>query len=157
MSKGKTKLSLHSLTREPLRPEEHPELLSELLSGTDRSTALVGCAMVDAALVVALTTRFVAMDGDEFNGLFYSQNGPLFSFAARIKIGRAIGIYGAKLQRMMNTIRQVRNVFAHSVRPLTFANDLVAKECALLPDAKLKPELEHSLHPLRERYIAARW
>lgn len=154
-SKGKKKKSLHDVTRQGLSVDDHGMLTEELMTGTDRSSALIGCAMVDATLVMALRSRFVKMTEDEFESLFYSQTAPLSSFSARIKVGRAIGIYGSKLHNMMDVIRRVRNAFAHSLRPIRFTEPLVAKECSALPEARLGEMTRgYDLDPLRERYLA---
>jgi len=152
-----SKLSLSRFSRLPLAIEEQTAARAELLEGTDRSSALIGCALVDTTLVSAIATRLVAMTEREFEAFFYSSEGPCASFAARIKLGKAIGIYGQKVTTMLDSIRRVRNAFAHCVKPLRFDNGLICNECAKLPDAKLGKlfnSLPKALNPERERYIA---
>jgi hypothetical protein len=136
-NRGQKKPSLVGLSREPLSVDDKPAARAELLEGTDRSSALVGCALVDSSLVSALTTHFVSMDETQFEELFYSRNAPLQSFSARIQVGRAIGIYGPRVGSMLDSLRKVRNVFAHSIKPLKFDHPLIEKECAKLPDTGL--------------------
>ena len=133
MSPGKKKPSLYDLTHAPLTEEHFSELRKEMIFGTDRSSALLGCTLVDVTLVSALRARFAPMSEAEDEALFYSPTSVLSSFSARIKIGRAIGIFGPKLNDMLDTIRRVRNVFAHSVIPLEFTHELIVKECKKLP------------------------
>jgi hypothetical protein len=153
-SKGRKKASLYDLSRAPLLEKDHAALSEELIKGTDRSTALVGCAMVDAALVKAVSAHFVTMKEDEFEKLYYGPGSLLSTYSSRIKIGRCLGIYAEKLNGILDTIRRIRNVFAHSVVPLGFDHELIAKECEKLPEAKLKTELSKGLNPHRERYLA---
>lgn len=154
MSHGK-KASLHTLSREPLRAEDHEALTEELIRGTDRSCALIGCAMVDAALVAALANRFVFHDIESFDALFYSQTAPLSNLSGRTRVAQAIGIIGPATTARIDTIRRVRNAFAHSIRPLEFTHPDIEKECGSLPESKLdRPGLVHSLGTIRETYIA---
>jgi hypothetical protein len=150
------KRTLRTLTREPLTESERKDAKQELLSGTDRSAALVGCALVETALLKALMTRFVKMDDQILENLFYSPTAPLATFSSRIQVGRAIGLFDVQLQNALDGIRRVRNAFAHSSRPLKFNNELIQKECATLPDAKLKEVFKKppTTDPHRERYIA---
>jgi len=165
MSRGKKKPSLHTLSREPLTPEDHAALHSELIAGTDRSAALVGCAIVEAALVRALASRLLFKPapetGKDFEEMFYSVRAPFSTLATRIKLGRAIGIYAWQMQEMLDTVRRIRNVFAHSVRPLSFDHELIADELDALPDAKLSDSKVRALgfesakvNPHRNRYLA---
>jgi hypothetical protein len=154
-SRGGAKMTLHDLSREMFSEEDHPALRQELFAGTDRSSALVACAMVDAALVMALKSRLIPMAEAEFKKLFYRQGAVLGSLSARIQLGQALGIYGPKMTAMLDAIRNVRNAFAHAVKPIGFDHELVAKECAPLPDERLSVTLATPLLPDRERYIAA--
>jgi hypothetical protein len=45
------KETLHSLSLQQLLPGESDAFMEELISGSDRSSALIGCAGVDAAIV----------------------------------------------------------------------------------------------------------
>ena len=45
---------------------------------------------------------------------------PLHSFAARIRVGFALGIYGPKMNEDLETIKYIRNLFAHFPEPATF-------------------------------------
>lgn len=150
------KRSLRDLTLAPLTVDDRAAMFDELLSGTDRSTALVGCSMVDSTLVQALITKFVAIDETALNGPFYSETAPLSSFSSRVKIARAMGIYGAVLHSRIDIIRRICNVFAHSIHSYKFTDEIIAKECSKLPNNSIGPIAgAHNISPPREWYISA--
>lgn len=146
-NRGKTKESLHRYTREWLKPEDLPQLNSELAAASDRACAIVSCAMVDTALANALKTRFVESADNE--GMLYGQTAFLGSFSSRIRLGFALGIYGPKATNCLNVLRNVRNAFAHSVRPIDFSHKLVVEQFATWP-----PNPEFRPEQRRELYIA---
>ena len=59
MSKGRKKPTLIDLSREPFQPEDRDAHIAEVLVGADRPSALVGCAVVDANLKLAIGSRLV--------------------------------------------------------------------------------------------------
>lgn len=154
MSKGKKKLSLADLSREPLKPEDVEKLHIEIKDGTDRSAALIGGAAIDHALLNALNARFVRMKDEDFGDLFFSQQGVLSDLSSRIKIAHAIGIIDDHCRELLNAIRRIRNVFAHAIRPIDFGHELIVKQCELLQDLKVNELAETKLHPLRIRFSA---
>ncbi len=162
-SKGRKKETLYDLSRLPVTKEVEGAILVDLITESDRSAAINGCAIVDSALVKAISSRFVE-DDDFFESLFYSQTAPLQSFSSRIKIGYAIGLYGPQFRNTLNIIRNVRNAFAHTAVPLDFRHHLVINECKDLPavlkaevtitmDDGKSVEMKRKMTPWRERYV----
>jgi hypothetical protein len=150
-SKGRKKVSLHDLTRERFRQEDITQLQAELSTGTDRSRAIVACALLDTALANALRVRFV-VDSDT-DAMLYGQTAFLGSFSARIRLGHALAIYGTKTFRLLNSVRNVRNAFAHSVRPISFTHELVAEQFATWPSVQFAAP-PASEHRNRDTYVA---
>lgn len=151
------KPSLSSYSRERVRVEDRIAVFAELYEGTDRAACLVGCAIVDSTLIIALACRLIDRGNSTHDIYFYSPTAPLQTLSARIKMGRALGVYGAYIEEILDSVRRIRNTFAHSARPVSFADELVDTECSKLPDAKLdimttKPGTV--LHTNRERYLA---
>lgn len=144
--------SLHDLTGEFLRAEDAVGLADELFRANDRASALVAAEMVNSALVGAIVARLAQMSNNDLERLFFKQGAVLSSFSARIEIGRAIGIYNDGFKALLDDIRKVRNVFAHAIRPLTFAHELVVKACDRFPDPG-PSDPAHELHPTRDRYV----
>ncbi|MGM4967818.1 MltR family transcriptional regulator [Tardiphaga sp. 1201_B9_N1_1] len=62
------------------------------------------------------------------SGLFEGE-APLSSFSAKIKIGYALGLYGKIVRDDLDTIRTVRNAFAHSTVHLDFKTPAVSVVC----------------------------
>lgn len=60
------------------------------------------------------------------------RRGPLSSFGTKIRIAYALGIYGEITLTDLLTIGQIRNVFAHAPRVVTFAMPEIASEVARL-------------------------
>lgn len=78
------------------------------------------------------------------------------SFSARIKVGRALGLYGPLLEKKLNRIREIRNQFAHALVPLDFSHELVARECEAFPLMMLlKWPLPNEWSDARIRYVSA--
>lgn len=154
-SSKKKKESIQGLTRAKLSAEDYSAHLNELVAGNDRSSALVACAIVDAALILALRAEFRHLTDDEFKKMVYDPKGIISSFAERIDLAYSLGVFGNKAKGMLDCIRRIRNVFAHSLKPLGFDHPLIMNECAKLPDTRLdKPGLIHNLSEQRERYIS---
>jgi hypothetical protein len=83
--------------------------------GSDYAVAIIGASLIERALEAAILSRFVPLDKDDRSRLFgYEQKGPLADMAARIRMGAALGLYGAETFRDLEKIRHIRNVFAHS-------------------------------------------
>jgi hypothetical protein len=106
----------------------------------------------------ALNAHFQRMSDEDREALFFSPTAPLQTFSAKFRLGHAIGMYGLKLREQLETIRRIRNVFAHSVRPLQFDHPLIKKEMGTLRDISLKdvgmPSLAQLVSELRAKFIA---
>jgi hypothetical protein len=85
---------------------------------------------VENALEYAIAHRFSQISNrrpEEFESLFrYPQF--LSSFGAKIEIGYAIGVYGPLVRDDLDTIRIIRNQFAHARILIDFATTEVADE-----------------------------
>jgi hypothetical protein len=54
--------------------------------------------------------------------------GPLSTFSNKILMGHALRIYDENTRCNLDIVRNIRNAFAHSKRPINFDHDLVIKE-----------------------------
>jgi hypothetical protein len=116
---------------EPPDLADFMDLLDELKGQNDRAVAIILPAQLESVLQEAIAARLVPLDKREENRIF-GYDGPLGSFSAKIKIGFALGIYGPETRAHLDTIRAIRNTFAHSRKPVTFETPAVAAECAKL-------------------------
>jgi hypothetical protein len=156
-SKGKKKASLSDLSRERWTQEEHSAIAREFSEGSDRAAALVGSSIAETGLVEAINSKFRSLTEAQKNNLFYGPTAPLGSFAAKIMLGYALGIYGAKVRSEFDKIRAIRNVFAHSPRPYSFDNPTLTHALQGLRDIKLDeffPRGASRVPPLRAQYLA---
>ena len=105
----------------------------------DRSAVLVFGAMLDQHLEQAIgavlystrkrTKKLFAYDDKEGGGV-------LSTFAAKIKMGHALGLYGDEMLDDLELIKLIRNVFAHARVSVDFKHSAVAEAC----DAIRSPE-----------------
>jgi hypothetical protein len=99
--------------------------LEELKHQTDRGAGILAAAILDDVLTVVILKRFVQLTGTRENSLF-GRMAPLSTFAAKIEIGFAIGLYDNSIRTMLDTIRDVRNKFAHRMESLSFDEPTIA-------------------------------
>lgn len=90
-------------------------------------TAILGYVLVEHELDVLLRKKFKKTDDPTWAEL-QDDRGPLRSFSAKISIGGALGIYDHKIQHDLNTVRIIRNAFAHSKKLLDFNDPLIVQE-----------------------------
>lgn len=99
-------------TPEALRVAESARTIAlQMLSERGRGAVLVGAARVDAALEGLLKAALAPPSGSET--LFLTDR-PLGSFGARIALAQRLGLIDHQVERALNTLRKVRNAFAHT-------------------------------------------
>jgi DNA-binding MltR family transcriptional regulator len=153
-SRGQKKPSLYDLSRQHVRPEDRDEYIKELLGGSDRAAALVAAADVEAFLPLLIRLKVTRLDEAELKALFFERNAPLGEFAARTLVAYGLGVIDAGERDDLNIIRRVRNVFAHSVAPVTFEHELIAQECSHLSYRETVPrEMELTYGQPKLRYV----
>lgn len=140
-SKGKTSprdsavLALYRITRDRRDPDDLWKDISSPLSAfaTDQTIALVFGAAIEQALEVAISTHFV-LDDDGCARMFNLPNDlpPIPSFAVKISLGYALGIYERHIRDELNLIKAIRNAFAHSAAELSFDDSRIIDACAHL-------------------------
>jgi hypothetical protein len=91
---------------------------------TDRGAALVGAARIDDKLKETLTAFFANRKVGKA-----LLDGELGTLSARTKAAFCLGLIGRDEYDECNTIRQIRNAFAHSAKPLEFSDPDIAKQC----------------------------
>ncbi len=94
------------------------EFLGEFQKETDRGAALVGAALIDSRIERLLLSHFA--DERIAQDLLNGGNAPLGSFSARLKMAYGLGLITELEYKECDTIRKIRNEFAHQVHGLTF-------------------------------------
>src|SRR3546814_18587191 len=84
-----------------------------------------------------LTSHFSRRDEVTW-GLLTGDGGPLGSFSNKILAAYAFGIITDVIKSNIETVRHIRNAFAHTMAPLTFSHAAIVTslEKSTLPNAK---------------------
>ncbi len=91
--------------------------------------AVIISTAVEQALELAIMTHFV-VDDDAGHRMFDDTvNGPLGTFAAKIKMGHVLGIYPKIAQDELDMIRLIRNAFSHSWEQIDFSTQAIIDGC----------------------------
>lgn len=110
---------------------ELAEIVESLPNHSDRDAALIYGAMVENYLERAIATHFVS--GESTTALFsYRSSGPLATFAAKIQIGYALGVYEERMRSDLRWIKNIRNAFAHVRKKIDFSTPAIADACSML-------------------------
>lgn len=89
----------------------------------DRYVAIVMAAIMEEELGEILQARLV--DHKKTAKKMFGGMGPLATFSAKIDLAFLLGMYREDFAKMLHAVRDIRNTFAHDLRPLTFASDEV--------------------------------
>jgi hypothetical protein len=93
----------------------------------DRNAAITGAAFMEHALRKAISTHLITDPIDpQHDYLFESDDAPFKNFSARIKLARALGIINKTDYDQIEIIRNIRNVFAHTINTVTFSTPQIA-------------------------------
>lgn len=99
----------------------------------DRARAIVAVTNLELALETAILSHFRPLDDMERRSLFSEDHdSPLSSFAAKIRIGYALNIYGRHISDDLNCLRSLRNAFAHSSNHVDFSTPEIVAACDVL-------------------------
>lgn len=122
-----------------------------LQAESDRGAAIMAAALVENILQMVICTRIVN-PGATVQGLWFEgPNAPFASFAAKIKLGRAVAIYGEHMEKRLGVIKDIRNAFAHRSLPLDFTHPTLIASCL-----KLSPRPEqHITRSMRSVFCAS--
>ena len=151
-NRGKPKPKLRDLSRKWPTHEELNELL-EYLASSDVPivTAILGAAVLEFELERMLRPKFRRQDDDSWKELT-GDSGPLATFHMKILAGYAFGICDDTTRDGLNTIRTIRNVFAHATTLLDFRDNLITTELkkVTLSDQKRSTLYKHLSYYVRD-------
>ncbi|WP_157637640.1 hypothetical protein [Burkholderia ubonensis] len=97
----------------------------EFAGASDRAAAIVAAAFLDDILKELLTDFLVPAKNPADNKKLLSAQGPLGSFSARITMAHRLGLISDWERRAIDTIRDVRNDFAHVTEGVSFATQSI--------------------------------
>lgn len=135
-------------------------VFTETLHVSDRVAAISCAALLDDTLGAAIAARFIKMGKDWEDRIFIDHNAPLGTFASKIVVGYAMGLFGPLTRANLDRIRSIRNDFAHSAAPVSFDAPVISNKCnqltVLHPELPDIPEwIRGTLDTPRNRYIGA--
>lgn len=107
--------------------QDYGEFLKEFQDETDRGCALVALALLDERLKEILYA-FLA-DTSTAKDLIDGFNAPLGTLSSRIKACHSMGLISESEHNNLDTLRRIRNEFAHASHGVTFDHPDVAKLC----------------------------
>jgi mannitol operon repressor len=105
----------------------------ELFKESDRACVILGAAYLDESIGILLANFFID-DPKVVKNLISADvlNAPLSTFASRITAAYCLGLIDKIQYNDLNTIRKIRNLFAHGLQGISFEDGRVIKECEKL-------------------------
>ncbi len=101
---------------------DEQQAVEEMEAKSDRAAAIVIASLVESRLVSALQANMA--DVPSIKKDFFRSSGALGGFAAKTDLALLPGLLTEDAQKDLNTMRRIRNVFAHELKPTQFdAND----------------------------------
>lgn len=107
--------------------DEEIEATSEMEDASDRAAAIVIASLVETRLTNALQAC-MADEKRIVDGLF-RPSGPLGSFSSKIDLSFLIGIISPDAYNDLVIMKNVRNIFAHQIKAVTFDSDRLKALC----------------------------
>jgi DNA-binding MltR family transcriptional regulator len=138
--KGKTKgarpPASNFMTQQWKNRPEFKSVLVEIRTQNDRGAAITAGAAVEHSLRLAIEARWSPSSpmSDTARKCIFGETGPLGTFAAKIKVAHALGFVDQQTADYLNTVRLIRNEFAHHMKPITFASEIILALCKNLPN-----------------------
>lgn len=111
------------------------EMAKEMDAGSDRAAAVLGGAFLDEQLKQLLESLLV--EDKKLSEALFSPGGALGSFSSRTKMAYALGLLSPEIYKDIDTIRKIRNDFAHLLHGISFNSDSIKTRCQNLAIPKL--------------------
>lgn len=156
MSRGRMKPSLYSLPTEQPTTDDLKNIRDEILKSSDRNAVILASSNLEWQLG-RLILHKLPNATPENPGKLLDRDGSLSGVFAKNHLGFALGLYDKDTLYDLEVIRRIRNAYAHTPRPITFRNRLLADECNKLK-LKKQPEYQRVIKNYgKNPSIAMRW
>jgi hypothetical protein len=106
--------------------------LDRVASESDHTTVILGAALVETALKMAVRARMYPNLTKADETMLFEGDAPLATFSSKIRIAFAFEVIDEKMKSELNKLRDIRNAFAHSNSFLSFEIEEVRAVCANL-------------------------
>jgi DNA-binding MltR family transcriptional regulator len=103
------------------------ETLKEIETGPDRVAGIVAGSLLEDQLLRVLKDHMIQDDkvlGEMFQGV-----GPLATHSSRVKLAYLLQIIDEVVMKDLIIIKDIRNLFAHSLEPLSFGTQKIQDKC----------------------------
>lgn len=94
-------------------------LMTELSAESDRGAVILASSLFDIALKAKIKAFLVSIENVN-DDIFDDANSPLGTFSSKINMAYRLGIISKELKSDLNTIREIRNSFAHNIDECSF-------------------------------------
>jgi hypothetical protein len=141
------KKSLRTIIKEPCSQEELDAVFSELASSSDRGAAILVCVHLQDSLSDLIFLQMKNQTKPVREAMF-GRDGPLFTFSSSIHLAFALGLIKEEIWKTLDSIRTVRNAYAHALKPLKFTTPEIAAVCSKLRASR-------SLRAMRKPFVPA--
>jgi DNA-binding MltR family transcriptional regulator len=115
--------------------EEFNQIDSEVHLVHDRAAAILLVAQVERFLEVAIVARLSRGRDEATVESLVGRDGPLSTFSSKIRLAYAMGLIEDIERDDLDKLREIRNLFAHAMRPVTFDTDQVQERIYALKSA----------------------
>lgn len=107
--------------------EKDEPVFLEIHKQTDRAAALIAMAYLEQKLLVAIKARLNENEKVENN--LFKGSGPLGSLSAKVDLALLMGIIEGETHKILHTLREIRNEFAHVPEPRSFNSQRINDLC----------------------------
>ncbi len=105
-------------------------IMREMNQASDRALAIGCAALIEDVLKSKIIRHMHHIKKNDIKSLF-GVNAPLGTFSAKILIGSTMRIFGPEIKADLRMVREIRNVFAHSIDGLSFDTQEISEACTL--------------------------
>jgi DNA-binding MltR family transcriptional regulator len=153
-SKG-AKARRQDLLREIPEPELFRRIILELRDMNATAAALVLTSIVDNFLEEAIALNMVPLSPSLRNSIFRGKYGPLSDFSSKITVAFALGVYNDEIRKQLDVLREIRNIFAHSMLDRDFNDIEISRMCADIDVRRIASKRESWMEheEPRERFL----
>jgi hypothetical protein len=107
-------------------PAELAGAMRELQEQSDRGMAIIAASLLEHHLGLAIEARMLPLNSKLRDNIF-GPRGTLAGFQSKIDVGFALGLFSQHGHRDLDTIRRIRNRFAHTPIQLNFQDPEIKK------------------------------
>jgi len=107
--------------------ENYKALRQEFKGSSDRAAVIVAASYLDE-LLLQMLKEYLIKDTDKKNKEIFSGNGPLSTFSSKINLSYRLGLISKRETDLINTIRAIRNYFAHQLSNASFENQSIKQK-----------------------------